>query len=122
MTGSKSKNTINQMKFFFSRAKFRAFTDAMLANDEQEWNIFKSRNEDLFRENPKLNQNSLAELMQNKSINPKMFCNFMLVNNMGATFKDDLRINEDEKVIYSVQDNMFTLGNRYNRKFFNSLK
>ena len=30
MTGSKSKNTINQMKFFFSRAKFRAFTDAML--------------------------------------------------------------------------------------------
>ena len=48
MTGSKSKNTINQMKFFFSRAKFRAFTDAMLANDEQEWNIFKSRNEDFF--------------------------------------------------------------------------
>jgi hypothetical protein len=39
MTGSKSKNSINQMKFFFSRAKFRAFTDAMLANDEQEWNI-----------------------------------------------------------------------------------
>ena len=43
MTGSKSENTINQMKFFFSRAKFRAFTDGMLANDEQEWNIFKSR-------------------------------------------------------------------------------
>ena len=117
MTGSKSKTTINQMKFFFSRAKFRAFTDAMLANDEQEWNIFKSRNEDFFRENPKLNQNSLAELMQNKSINPKMFCNFMLVNNMGATFQDDLRIDENEKIIYSVTDNMFTLGNRYNRNF-----
>ena len=51
-----------------------------------------------------------------------MFCELMLVNNMGATFQDDLRINEDEKVIYSVPDNMFTLGNRYNRKFFNSLK
>jgi hypothetical protein len=49
-----------------------------------------------------------------------MFCNFMLVNNMGATFQDDLRINENEKLIYSVQDNMFTLGNRYNCKFFNS--
>ena len=58
--------------------------------------------------------------MQNKSINPKMFCNFMLVNNMGATYQDDLRINENEKLIYSVQDNMFTLGNRYNCKFFNS--
>ena len=56
--------------------------------------------------------------MQNKSINPKMFCNFMLVNNMGATFQDDLRINENEKLIYSVPDNMFTLGNRYNRKVF----
>jgi hypothetical protein len=87
MTGSKSKNTINQMKFFFSRAKFRAFTDAMLANDEQEWNIFKSRNEDFFRENPKLNQNSLAELMQNKSINPKMFCYFMWSTIWGLRFK-----------------------------------
>ncbi len=102
------------MKFFFSRAKFRAFTDAMLANDEQEWNIFKSKNEDFFRENPKLNQNSLAELMQNKSINPNMFCNLMLVNNMGATFQDDLRIDENEKIIYSVTDNMLALGNRYN--------
>ncbi len=73
-----------------------------------------------FRDNPKLNQNSLAELMQNKSINPKMFCNFMLVNNMGATFQDNLRIDENEKIIYSVPDNIFTLGNRYNRKYYNS--
>ena len=58
--------------------------------------------------------------MQNKSINPKMFCNFMLINKMGATFQDDLRIDENEKIIYSVTDNMFTLGNRYNRKYFNS--
>ena len=118
MTGSKYKNALNKMKFFFSRAKFRAFTDAMLANDEKEWKIFKSRNEDFFKENPKLNQNTLAELIQNKSINPKMFCNFMLVNNMGATFQDDVRIDDNEKVIYSVNDNMFTLGDRYNRKFF----
>jgi hypothetical protein len=90
----------------------------MLANDEKEWKIFKSRNEDFFKENPKLNQNTLAELIQNKSINPKMFCNFMLVNNMGATFQDDVRIDDNEKVIYSVNDNMFTLGDRYNRKFF----
>jgi hypothetical protein len=89
----------------------------MLATDEKEWKIFKSRNEDFFKENPKLNQNTLAELIQNKSINPKMFCNFMFVNNMGATFKDDIRIDENEKVIYSVEDNLFTLGERYNRKF-----
>jgi hypothetical protein len=44
----------------------------------------------------------------------------MLVNNMGATFQDNLRIDENEKIIYSVPDNMFTLGNRYNRKYYNS--
>jgi hypothetical protein len=60
----------------------------VLANDEQEWNIMKSRNEDFFRENPKLNQNSLAELMQNRSINPKMFCNFMYGGYISRRFKN----------------------------------
>jgi hypothetical protein len=117
MTSSKSKKAIKQMKFFYSRAKFRAFTDAMLANDEKEWKIFKSRNEDFFKANVKFNRSSLAELMLNKSFNPTIFCDFMIVNNMEATFKDDIRIDENEKVIYSVQDNLFTLGERYNRKF-----
>jgi hypothetical protein len=47
--------------------------------------------------------------MQNKSINPKRFCNFMLVNNMGATFQDDLRIDENEKIIYSVSNIKFSI-------------
>jgi hypothetical protein len=64
------------MKFFFLRAKFRAFTDEMLANDEKEWKIFESRNKDFYKTQSKyskLNQNTFAELIQNKSINPKMF-------------------------------------------------
>jgi hypothetical protein len=60
------------------------------------------------KENPKLNQNTIAEFIQNKRINPKLFCTFMLVDNMGATFQDDVRKDDNEK----VDDNMFTLGDR----------
>jgi hypothetical protein len=115
MTGNKK---IKQFKFFYLCAKFRAFTDVMLDGDEKEWKIFLSRHEEFFNDpkNSYLKRSSLMELMNNKSVSPKMFANFMVLNNMGSTFCDDVRLDENDKVVYCVDNNLFTLGSRYNRK------
>ena len=115
MIGNKK---IKQLKFFYSCAKFRAFTDVMLDSDEKEWKVFVSRHEEFFNDpkNSNLKRSSLMELLNNKSVSPKMFANFMILNNMGSTFSDDVRLDENDKVVYCVDNNLFTLGSRYNRK------
>ncbi len=83
MTGNKK---IKQLKFYYSCAKFRAFTDVMLDSDEKEWKVFVSRQEEFFNDpkNSNLKRSSLMELMN--------------------------------KVVYCVDNILFTLGSRYNRK------
>jgi hypothetical protein len=90
----------------------------MLDSDEKEWKIFLSRHEEFFNEpkNSYLKRSFLIELMNNKSVSPKMFANFMVLNNMSSTFSDDVRLDENDKAVYCVDNNLFTLRSRYDFK------
>jgi|LakMenEpi03Aug12_release.lakeMendotaPanAssembly.Ray.scaffolds.fasta_scaffold1470001_1 hypothetical protein len=54
-------------------AKFNAFQQFMLKDEEKEWNIFKLSNKNFFETNKKLSENTLKELVSKKIFRPKDF-------------------------------------------------
>jgi hypothetical protein len=54
-------------------AKFNAFQQFMLRDEEKEWNIFKLANINFFDTNKKLTEKSLKELVSEKIFRPKDF-------------------------------------------------
>ena len=78
--------------------KFKAFINVMLADDEKEWKIIKDRHPQFFddKENQKFKCSPLAELLINKSMKPKMFLSFMIINEIGWTFDESVRIDEND--------------------------
>jgi hypothetical protein len=81
----------------------------MADSDEKEWKIFLSTHEEFFNEpkNSYLKRSSLMELMNNKSVSPKIFTNLMVLNNMRSTFSDDVMLGEKDKLVNCVDYNLF---------------